>query len=177
MSSQKGNLARSAVSSPTHVQDERWGGKYQNEGTRTLSGWQWWLLVPKIPVNEHKELFFFFFLTIWDINRELCLGWVGCLFSVKYLSSCICADKNLPKCICFAVITNSNRFFSGSNKSRGLTDTINIAHVICIFYKDVFAYKCPLPFLYRVIFSHVIFSQIQLSLSSIQYTEEFTVSV
>lgn len=42
--------------------------------------------------------------------------------------------------------------FSRSNKRRGLTDTINIAHV---FYKDVFAYKCLLSFLCIVIFPQV----------------------
>lgn len=44
-------------------------------------------------------------------------------------------------------------FVGGSNKRPGLTDTINIAHV---FNKDVFAYKCPLPFLCLQIFALVV---------------------
>lgn len=44
-------------------------------------------------------------------------------------------------------------FVGGSNERPGLTDTINIAHV---FNKDVFAYKCPLPFLCLQIFALVV---------------------
>lgn len=131
MSSQNRQFSqRSTVSTRAHRQDKRWG-EYQNEGTRTLSGWQWWLLVPKLPVNEHKEPFFFFFLR-WPY-RTLTVKWREAGFFQPNFCSILWMQTNFPKNDLFYHHREFKTFFSRSNKRRGLTDTINIAHVILYF--------------------------------------------
>lgn len=67
--------------------------------------------MPKIPVNEHKELFFLS-LTVWDINHEVKGGVPFCQISELF---CNC-EQNSPKNDCFTTIANSNRFSAGQIK-------------------------------------------------------------
>lgn len=117
--------------------------KVPNEGTRTPSGWQWWPLVPKIPpMNTKKWLGFF---SPQSISRS-CQPF----FFPRTFAN---VDKILPPPKKFVTLLQIQTVFvGGSNERPGLPDTINIAHV---FNKDVFAYKCPLPFLCLQIFALV----------------------
>lgn len=114
-------------------------------------------------MNTNNFFFLFYFCCCWPY-WTLTEKWRESFLLAKYLSSFENENRILPK------KKKKKRFvspssqiqtvFSRSNKRRGLTDTINIAHV---FYKDVFAYKCLLSFLCIVIFPQVTLYEIHFS--------------
>lgn len=81
-----------------------------------------------------RTLFFFFFFYRWPYGT-LTVKWRETFFSAKYLSSLVNADKILPKNDSCHHHRKFKPFFSRSNRRRGLTDTINTAHVILYLIK------------------------------------------
>lgn len=144
MSSQKDDLARSTVSLRTHTQDTQWG-KYQmreqehrvaDSGDRLCQRYhQWiqrngWGFFSPQNISRSFQPLFFFPRTFAHVDKIL---------------------PPPPKKF-VTLLQIQTVFVGGSNERPGLTDTINIAHV---FNKDVFAYKCPLPFLCLQMFALV----------------------
>lgn len=109
--------------------------------------------------SQWTQITFFF---RWPYGT-LTVKWGESFFSAKGLSQIM---------ICFTV-ANSNRVFQRVKWKAWSHWHNKYCTRDIVFYKDIFAYKCPPPFLCQVIFS-----QIWLSLSpQSQYTEKLTVSV